>query len=403
MKHKNLFIVFLLFLSCNVIYGNQIKIISKLIDTETNQPIEFARVCTAKSYTFSNADGEFEIVADSADIITISHIGYGELKYKNGMVPATIKWNPLYYELAETIVMPETAIIQKLNAVRNRYVQLLKHKFPTRNYYYRQLTSVEDIYTEYLEGLFSGISSSSIKNISLLEGRYGKKDSVFSIQPLSLINNYVWVGVSYALSEKKASTSNQKLNAFLCKDFDKIYDISLLQIINPDTESEIQVYKFVPKIGVVQKAGIFLSGQLYVRIRDNSIVRLEANSSTIELPSSIGYQFKGMDLTVSILYGDLGDSCPSVETIKTKSNILFVQNGKEYRYQVMSFFSITNMAVEEKGRKLKAQENLIDILYRSNYKNSFWDNNPMIKRTDIEQKVLDEFKEKDYFKKFDVQ
>ena len=402
MKHKNLFIVFLLFLSCNVIYGNQIKIISKLIDAETNQPIEFARVCTAKSYTFSNADGEFEIVADSADIITISHIGYGKLKYKNGTVPATIKWNPLYYELEETIVTPENAIIQKLNAVRNRYVHLLKHKFPTRNYYYRQLSSFKGTYYEYIESLFITTSSVSIKDLTLLEGRYARIDSVFSVQTHSMINNYV-LGRITPFSEKKAMPK-KKIVTFLCKDFDKIYDISLLQIINPGAESEIQVYKFVPKMEIVQKGGTFLSGQLYIRTRDKSIVQVKGNvTSTTGMLLPLGTSLKEINVSWVVTYGDMGEACPIIETEKIILNMSVIRNGKEHKYRVDSFFSISDMGIKKKGKKLKGSENLIDILYRSNYKNSFWDNNPMIKRTNIEQKVLDEFKEKDYFKKFDVQ
>jgi len=64
---------------------------------------------------------------------------------------------------------------------------------------------------------------------------------------------------------------------------------------------------------------------------------------------------------------------------------------------VYSILFAIEYPVKLKGKKISQYDFLLKKVAESKYNQEFWDNNPIIKRTTIEQQVVDDFNRLGYF------
>jgi hypothetical protein len=57
----------------------------------------------------------------------------------------------------------------------------------------------------------------------------------------------------------------------------------------------------------------------------------------------------------------------------------------------------TELTFDKKRKRLKFEESLFLKVLKSEYNQEFWDENSVVKRTQIEQQVLNEFNREGYF------
>lgn len=374
----------------------------KIIDAETKQPIELVAVYTNSVSTISNTDGEYELKSEIAENITFSHISYYTQSINPQHSPDVIELKPKIFELAEIVVIPQEAIIKELKGVWNHYYKLLKGKkekdFPESSYYYRQLTFNSDTCIEYIESFFAATTSILIKPFYLQEGRYAriKRDSV-----LWLSNYYNFSRLS-PISLEKAKTKT--VNVFLCKDFEKYYDVSINKIISPGQSDEIRVYEFQPKGANIIKNSVFISGLLFVRAEDQTIVQAEMHSNSFGVDFSNNASVLNENHKFVFSYQAAPSSIPMIASVKLKSSINVERNGQLYNMNIQSTLIPTEFTFNKKRKQhLKFKDNLLHKVLKSEYNQEFWDENPVVKRTKIEQQVLNDFNREGYFGTIDLE
>ena len=102
---KNILVNCLVILITTVTYTQTVKIMGKIVDEATNQPIENVTIKVLKSnaFTISNTNGEFDIQGNDGDLIELSHVSYKTKNEKltNNLV---IKLELAQIELNEIIV-----------------------------------------------------------------------------------------------------------------------------------------------------------------------------------------------------------------------------------------------------------------------------------------------------------
>ncbi|MDR1200568.1 MAG: hypothetical protein LBL58_02915 [Tannerellaceae bacterium] len=59
-------------------------------------------------------------------------------------------------------------------------------------------------------------------------------------------------------------------------------------------------------------------------------------------------------------------------------------------------FAVEN-TFDEQGNKLKQSDALLKKVAETKYDQAFWDSHPIVKRTEVEQQVLDDFNRQKYF------
>lgn len=366
----------------------------KIIDFDTKQPIDLVTVYTGSANTISNTDGEYELKSEITENITFSHISYYTLKIKSLNSKDVIELKPKVFELAEIVVIPQEIIIKELKVVWNNYNKLLKGKkekdFPKSTYYYRQLTFNNDTCIEYIESFFAATNSVLIKPFYLQEGRYAriKRDSVY------WFTNYYNYSRLSPVSLKKAETKT--INVLLCKDFENYYNVSINRIISPGQTDEIRVYEFQPKGVNMIKNSKFLSGLLFVKSEDHKIVQAEL------FTNSLGVMFNNASVLdenhkLIISYQEVPSSYPIIASVKVSSSINLKKNGKICNMNIQSTLVPTELTLNKKRERLRFQDVLYTKLVTSEYNQKFWDENPIVKRSKIEQQVLNDFNREGYF------
>lgn len=369
----------------------------KTIDSETKEPIPLVTIQSSTVYTITNIDGEFDILPKQADKqISFTHISYHSQQFDHGKIPEIIELKPKTFELAEVIITPRETIVKELKEVWNKYMTLTKGKkdkdFPESTFYYRQLMSINDLYIEYIECFFTAPTTVSVQNMSLQEGRFAriKKDS------LPYFTNYFYFSQIPPFSRKKAQ-KKKELNTFLCEDFEEHYEIHMHQIISPGQENEVKVYEFIPKYPIWEDNSYFFAGKLYIRSKDLAIIRAEIK------PVAMGLRFDRKTQVISenhsfiISYREGITTYPIVESVQALSTIKLLREQKENVMHIQSILFANDYAFDKRGIKVKQKDHLLKEVINSKYNQEFWDNNPVVKRTKVEQQVLDDFNRLGYF------
>lgn len=392
------FLLIILFVAVSpLISQEQTTFTGKIIDSETKKPIPLVTIQSSTVYTITNMDGEFDILPKQAgEQISFTHISYHSQQFDYGKIPEIIELKPKIFELAEVIITPREMIVKELKEVWNKYMALTKGKkdkdFPESTFYYRQLMSVNDLYIEYIECFFTAPTTVSVQNMSLQEGRFAriKKDS------LPYFTNYFYLSQIPPFSRKKAQ-KKKDLNTFLCEDFEEHYEIQIHQIISSGQENEVKVYEFIPKYPVWEDNSYFFAGKLYIRTKDQAIIRAEIK------PVAMGVTFDRKTKVISedhsfiISYREGITTYPIVESVQALSTIKLLREQKENVMHIQSILFANDYTFDKKGIKVKQKDHLLKEVINSKYNQEFWDNNPVVKRTKVEQQVLDDFNRLGYF------
>ena len=370
-----------------------------VLDADTKKSIDLVTVSSSTGYTITNSDGGFIIKVREDDEIVLSHVSYQTTHIDFKQLSDTIFLKTKVNVLPDIFIMPRASIIKELKAVWERYNNLLGRKrekdFPKQTFYYRQLTQYNDLYTEYIECFFEAPVSTHVMTMTMLEGRYAgiKKDS------LATIMNY------FSLSQLPPFSRNRALrydavNGFLVRDFERYYDIQLIRIISEDTDDEVRVYEFTPNKIMINNSTTMLSGLLYIRKKDSSIISQEINTKRMNLTGVPNVVDELYNFTVT--YRDGLEPYPVVETVRCDAEISHMISGKKNTIKLYSVLFAADYKLEIEGVKMKQNDYLFQKVAESKYNQEFWDNNPIIKRTKIEQQVLDDFNRLGYFGSIDL-
>ena len=389
------FLLFVAFICSSAIIIAQKTVSAFVVDAETGMPVELVAVVSSVDYTITNHEGEFLVkVSNDEKKIYLSHLSYNTKEVNLQQLSDTIFIEPKFYQLEEISVIPTTTSVSFLKTVWDKYNKLFEKKrerdFPRQTFFYRQTLQNDDIYTEYLECFFSAPVGTGVMTMSLHEGRY----AVVYDHQMGMIMNYF--RMSQLTPFRQSSVlSREEIICFLVKDFDKYYDIRLDRILSEDEEDEVRVYEFTPRKEKLIERDIAFSGFLFIRIRDLSIVRVEANTNYIRL-SGIRY-IKSQSYNFTIVYKDVEGDFPMIETIKSDTEIIYFIKGEEYIMKLSSVLFSTDIKLESSGAVISPFDNLVDNIKKLNYNQEFWDNNPIIKRSEIEQKAVSDFVRLGYF------
>lgn len=399
MKHikASFLLIILLVEVMPLVSQEQVTFTGKIIDSETKEPIPLVTIQSSSVYTITNTEGGFDIQPKQADkSISFTHISYHRQQIDFDKLSETIELKPKTFELAEVIITPRETIIKELKEVWNKYMALTKDKkdkdFPESTFYYRQLTSNNDFFIEYIECFFTAPTTVSVQKMSLQEGRFAriKKDS------LPYFTNYFYFSQIPPFSRKKAQ-KKKDLNTFLCADFDEHYEIQIYQIISPGEEDEVKVYKFIPKHPVWEDNSFFFAGKLYIRTKDQAIIRAEIKPVAMGLTFDRKTKVISEDHSFIISYREGITTYPIVESVQALSTIRVMRSQKENVMHIQSILFANDYTFDKKGIKVKQKDHLLKEVINSKYNQEFWDNNPVVKRTKIEQQVLDDFNRLGYF------
>lgn len=330
-------------------------------------------------------------------------MGYEPVVYSVNNLPETICLKLSYIQLEEVSVYPAHKLVKE---IWKKYYQIYKAELKKSKkvreaekniFFYRQITQTDTVYNEFMECFFTGTNLYGVEDLQLKKGRYAKYEE--DGLNLMTLTNFFYVSTIRPFYPDNP-TRKTAINVFIQPNSEELFDIMVVRTIDGGKDGKILVFEFTPKENNPNK---IMSGNLYVRSKDLAILRMEC-SLDIGLTSKDNEwnDIKTLSHTSEINYIDGIKDYPVVGNVKCTLHGLAVKDGTEYPFEVSSMFFLVDYPFEFGRSKasLKRDDFLLTEVRKMKYDPEFWRDNPVIKRTPVEDGIIKSFENKNIFGNF---
>jgi hypothetical protein len=398
MMKKLLFLFICVFLVSNVAAAQSYRILGKVIDDSTKSVIPFASVAISglNLGTSTNMDGEFQIRVDSLPVgLIFSHVSYDK---KEILVQApdyiTISLRPRKVILKELVINESDRTDFPYRLLLNAYNRAV-NKSRDWQYglaYYRQTSKNEEDFSELYEIFYdTRYSSQGIMEWDIQEGRYAMKSE-------KAVDDYVF-NKNFTLLSRLVTMYQPDTDKFIMpvnehvRDYYNLYISELL-----DFEGrKVAVVNFAPKEDIYVPA---MSGRLFVDIDSYDIVKLEGqirndDLDIIALTNPKG-SWKDYVLNIDVAYKINEDEIFLDYISMNQSFDYYVEDRRIRPVETKSFLTYYEYYAPEKpkrlgGRLMRLKSSDRELLDRIGYNKRFWEENPIVKRTPVEDEIISSF------------
>jgi len=383
----------------HIIIKKQQQITGKIIDQKTGEPIPYCNISLESSSlgTASNELGEFIIEADSLPVkLIFSHVNYGrKILEISETSDITVSLVPLTTTLDEVIVSA-SKIDQFAMKLAKSAIEKAQKASAKDNYgraFYRQKSKNDDAYSEFSE-IFYDIryNNVGIKDWNISEGRYAlKEESVHN-------RNYT----SFSRILKPLQPNTDDLIFPLHPNFEVYYNPRVINMIQSGN-SKIAVVHFRPLKDL--KTPTF-DGEVYIDTKTYDILRIKGELSRDDLKlaklTTKNSYWKDYIISYEIAYRRDDASKALLDYIKVDQSFDYYKDGS-FQYHVTStsnliFYEHYNPTSRKRlGGRLGRSQSDWKKLDAIGYNERFWAENPIVKRTPVEEEVIGSFEKENAF------
>ena len=356
----------------------------------------------------TNLDGQFLITARPIDQLRISFVGYetlvvpvheimdAEMKHEkssnnehknDSLFISVFSLKPAQNMLSEVVVEPVDQIIRHL--IANYDKEISKRKRKVSRFYYRQNTQALGNSTEYTEAFFNANSSLSIRNLSLINGRYAYIDHD-SLGKYQNVNNFQFI--TQTPLRQGTEGSPRDIIAPIDRFYKDYYDISLETLSSPTTGKATH-YKihFTPKTHILNS---IVEATLYVTPITYQIERYEGTLHNLFVRDSLGRRFPliaNFDITYT-------HHRKFTEVQSVVANATAIYDGIPYEFSSLLFN--TGKLKEASRQAVRNSSKLREAIDKTKYNPRFWKENEIVKRTDLENSIIEMMEKKNLFSNY---
>ena len=372
----------------------QFKINGKVIDKATGEAIPFCNIGIASSPwgTASNELGEFVVQLDSLPAtIIFSHINYNkftlEIAQPGNLV---VELTPLTNILEEVTVMASKKEPYAMELAKKAF-QKANSQSSKSNYgraFYRQKSRNGDQYSEFSEIIYDiRYNALGIEDWDIIEGRY-------ALQPGGLHNR------NYTLLTRLISPfqpNTEEVIFPMHPALEVFYDIYLVEYIQSGND-KIAVLKLQPI--KTNKTPTFES-EVYINVNTYDILKIIGSLSHdelkfVQLMKNNNNAWKDYNISFEIAYKKENESNVSIDYININQEFDYYVNDKfEFHTNSSSNLTFFEHYTPTSRKKLGGQfgKNKSDWqkLDEIGYDEKFWIDNPIVKRTPVEEEVIASF------------
>ena len=400
---KQLLIVILL-LSSLPLMAQLERFEATIVDAKTHEPLPFASVyASQKSSTISNAVGVFSIRCSPAAVLRISYVGYKTIHVKASELGGRVALEPLANQLKEVIVTPIDLkdFIRKTTSETRR--QLRKNEKRKSSFFYRQTTFADSTCFELMEAFLQAKSAVFLRDLVLLKGRFA------GIQPDSLHRYSFWTNF-FIVSELPMLTRYDYHDNIgvkpLVRNYRDYYDVGY--DIMGDGDDRILAIQFAPKPRLWQSV---LAVTLYVNARTHLLQRMEGEVRNVNVvhkeyvveevdTGKVVRQIKTNQSSTFHLTVNMTEERGFLEVQSVYVNQQFMRYGKSINTRSI-MFNVDGMEGIDGGRKMWNYGDLHNYVREQGYDQQFWHDNEMVRRTPVEQQVMEMFESQNLFGVFE--
>jgi CarboxypepD_reg-like domain len=372
----------------------QVQVEGQVVDVKTGKPVSFVSIGlkNASNGTITNENGEFVLKVRTLPVVVVtSHLSYQTTE-------ATLSKND-----GNRINLTEAAHNLPEVRVSNLAEKLLKEAFAKNwknrknwvygNAFYRQTTKTGNDYTELHEVFYAAkLSAGEVGGLKMQQARYAKVKSTEENPAFEFKN------LSYAIwgFSTKAQTTKAGSNRFIIPvraNVADYYDLSINDVVMTDGK-EIYEIAFTPKTNA--PTAVYCLGKVFVNRKTNNVLKIEGEVIGNFLDSkrsengklTFDYRFKELPQGFSVLdYGQANFTAQltvgTKPTVSSQATVLLYETDESLK--------------KLRFRKLDVDREDFEEILKIKYDPAFWRNNPVIKRTAAEERVIKLFDGKNAF------
>ncbi|WP_240737414.1 carboxypeptidase-like regulatory domain-containing protein [Hymenobacter metallicola] len=367
-----------------------------VIDQETNQVLPFASVSVPGTTlgTTTNTEGEFTLRVPSLPVTLL----ISELGHVRDTLRVTSAAEPIRVALSTAnITLPEVKIGSYAFRLVDRAFRQLQRSYGKKFYgkaFYRQTTRIGGEPTELQEVVWNVKSTTArIEGTAIAQGRYAAKQSLTSFSNFSLYTK------SYGLYDANADTT--KSLALLSPNAVKNYLLELKGIVaGPDsTKGGIAEIDFETRPELTKYKA---QGTVWIDVDSYKVVRYRMTTPNFTASTSnINQKFRNTKLDIEMSFQNSTEEIAPLEYMKVNLSAELTSPGKPATPLTVSsftfFYDTSTTPTSIPYARVSVQDRDLEAIKSIKYNPEFWANNPVVKRTPVEDEVIQSFEKKGAF------
>ena len=369
----------------------QSRLTGKILDAATGQPVPYASISVLNTTagTTSNAEGEFELKAALPSRLVVSELGH-----RRDTVAVAAATAPLLVRLQPSAVaLPEVTTGTYTEELIKQAYRELRRSNARKTYgqaFYRQVTKLDGDPTEVQEMVWHvQTSNAQFEGSALAQGRFAKKKAVLSYNNFSIFSKFV--SFFQAKEDSMANTGIISLRVA------EHYKLKLLGLTQNGAQELVEIdlnckepNARVPHANVVIDAATHQILRLRVETTGLSTKSTNPLFKFNQQLSQVEFGFRPEPAGAVLEYLKINYEASMSRALKSNlpiavSSFIYFYNGSASPAP-----GITYLPVQPGGSDLAA-------IKQTTYDPAFWQNNPVVKRTPLEDQVMKSFEQKGAF------
>ncbi|TGE22452.1 hypothetical protein E5K00_19645 [Hymenobacter aquaticus] len=367
-----------------------------VLDKDSNQPLPFASVSVPGTTlgTTTNTEGEFSLKVNKLPITLL----ISELGHVRDTLRVTSNAELLRVSLASaTITLPEVKVGSYAFRLVDRAFRQLQRSYSRKFYgkaFYRQTTRIGGEPTELQEVVWNVKSTTArIEGTAIAQGRYAAKQSLTSFSNFSLYTK------SYGLYDANADTL--KSLALLSPNAVKNYLLDLKGVVaGPDsTKGGIAEIDFETRPELTRYKA---QGTIWIDVDSYKVVRYRMTTPNFTASTSnVNQKFRNTKLDIEMSFQNTEEPIAPLEYMKVNLSAELTTPGKPATPLTVSsftfFYDTSTTPTSIPYARVSVQDRDLEAIKSIKYDPEFWANNPVVKRTPVEDEVIQSFEKRGAF------
>ncbi|MDQ2793418.1 MAG: carboxypeptidase-like regulatory domain-containing protein [Bacteroidota bacterium] len=369
----------------------QSRITGKILDAATGQPVPYASisVLNTSAGTTSNAEGEFELKTVLPGRLVVS-----ELAHQRDTVAVAAAAAPLLVRLQPvSVALPEVTTGTYTEELIKQAYRELRRTNAKKTYgkaFYRQVTKLDGDVTEVQEMVWDAqTSNAQFEGSALAQGRFAKKKAVLSYNNFSIF--------SQAVTFFRAKEDSLAYAGIISLRVAERYKLKLLGLTQNGVQQLVEI-----ALDCKEPAAKLPRATVVIDATTHQILRLRLETTGLSTKSN-NPLFKFKEQLSRVEFGFRPEPAGAVlEYLKIdyeasmsralKSNLPITVSSFVYFYNggATPAAGVAYVPAKAGGSDLAA-------IKQTTYDPTFWQNNPVVKRTPLEDQVMKSFEQKGAF------
>ena len=369
----------------------QSRLSGKVLDATTGQPVPYASisVLNATAGTTSNAEGEFELKMLLPSRLVVSELGH----QRDTVAVATAQ--ALQIRLQPTsVLLPEVQVGSYLGDLIAQAYRQMRRTNAQKMYgqaFYRQITRIASDATEVQEMVWDAATNNAgMDGSAFVTGRFAKKKAQISFNNFSIFTKRVGFNMTDDSLTQRGILS---LNTARC------YTLSLLGMTQSGSQQLVEIgFESKPGLAPLTAKGTLVINEttrqvLHLRFETPNLVNIKTNSLVVKLKdqrSVFEVDFQPAPNAAVLTYIKVDYQATLASPLQR--NVAIQASSFTYFYNA---HPTPNASVTY--APIKEGEVDLATIKQTTYDPAFWQNNPVVKRTPLENQVMKSFEQQGAF------